>query len=236
MYRTLFTYVVIERTHGISVFTLIRYFHIDYTVRRHAPTARARASPHPDDRRMFARCVRRTAARGAERAVSSAAAPAAHARGGAGASAARNDAPRARERGLRTLAQRGCVAPATARQGDAVACARDATLLRCSPAMYDARRGWKKAHRRVEVILMTPIDGLGDADETVSVRPGRARNHLVPGKLATYVNAEKLEGANARREARKAAEMSEDGDGEASGRGEDADVARERKVRLLSAS
>lgn len=217
---------------------MIGHVHVEYVTRRQsADGARDRASPHPDDRRMFARFARRDAARGAERAVSSAAAlPAARARGGAGASAARIDAPRALERGLRTLAHRGCASPATARQGDAMACARDATLLRCSPAMYDARRGWKKAHRRVEVILTTPIDGLGDADETVSVRPGRARNHLVPGKLATYVNAEKLEAANARRAAREVAEMSEDGEGEASGRGEDADVARERKVRFSSAS
>ena len=91
-----------------------------------------------------------------------------------------------------------------------------AMAMASTPWAHAARRGFKKAHRRVEVILTTPIDGLGRADDVVSVRPGRARNHLVPGRMATYVNAEKLEAANARRAAREMREMSEDEEAEAS--------------------
>jgi len=82
-------------------------------------------------------------------------------------------------------------------------------------SMRVERRWWKKANRRVEVILRAPVSGLGDVDEVARVRPGRARNHLVPGKLATYVNAEKLAAARERLAARERARIEagvEDGD------------------------
>lgn len=100
-------------------------------------------------------------------------------------------------------------------------------------AQMVARRGWKKANRRVEVILKESIPGLGEADEVASVRPGRARNHLVPCGLATYVNEEKLAAAKerlARREAERAMEEegAEGADGDAISAEEE---EKERKVR-----
>ncbi len=100
-------------------------------------------------------------------------------------------------------------------------------------AQMVARRGWKKANRRVEVILKESIPGLGEADEVASVRPGRARNHLVPCGLATYVNEEKLAAAKerlARREAERA--MEEEGAEGAHGDAISAEEEeKERKVR-----
>ena len=100
-------------------------------------------------------------------------------------------------------------------------------------AQMVARRGWKKANRRVEVILKESIPGLGEADEVASVRPGRARNHLVPCGLATYVNEEKLAAAKerlARREAERA--MEEEGAEGADGNAISAEEEeKERKVR-----
>jgi large subunit ribosomal protein L9 len=81
----------------------------------------------------------------------------------------------------------------------------------------------------VEVILKESIEGLGQADEVVRVRPGRARNHLVPERLATYVNAEKLAAAQerlARREEERA-ESEEDEESEAVSA---AEAERARKV------
>lgn len=97
-------------------------------------------------------------------------------------------------------------------------------------AQMVARRGWKKANRRVEVILKESIPGLGEPDEVASVRPGRARNHLVPCGLATYVNEEKLAAAKerlARREAERA--MQEEGAEEDAISAEEEE--KERKVR-----
>ena len=100
-------------------------------------------------------------------------------------------------------------------------------------AQMVARRGWKKANRRVEVILKESIPGLGETDEVASVRPGRARNHLVPSGLATYVNEEKLAAAKerlARREAERA--MEEEGAEGANGDAISAEEEeKERKVR-----
>ena len=102
-------------------------------------------------------------------------------------------------------------------------------------AQMVARRGWKKANRRVEVILKESIPGLGEADEVASVRPGRARNHLVPCGLATYVNEEKLAAAKerlARREAERA--MEEEGADGADGDAISAEEEeKERKVRRV---
>jgi len=102
-------------------------------------------------------------------------------------------------------------------------------------AQMVARRGWKKANRRVEVILKESIPGLGETDEVASVRPGRARNHLVPCGLATYVNEEKLAAAKerlARREAERAMEEegAEGADGDAISAEEE---EKERKVRRV---
>ena len=102
-------------------------------------------------------------------------------------------------------------------------------------AQMVARRGWKKANRRVEVILKESIPGLGETDEVASVRPGRARNHLVPCGLATYVNEEKLAAAKerlARREAERA--MEEEGAEGANGDAISAEEEeKERKVRRV---
>ncbi len=41
----------------------------------------------------------------------------------------------------------------------------------------------------MEVILLKDIDTLGERHEVVSVKPGYARNYLIPGKLALTANA-----------------------------------------------
>ena len=119
------------------------------------------------------------------------------------------------------------VAAATATTSGARADRRDA--LWTHPAQMVARRGWKRANRRVEVILKESIEGLGDADEVVRVRPGRARNHLVPERLATYVNAEKLAAAQERL-ARREAERAESEEGEEAEAVSTAEAERARKV------
>ena len=43
------------------------------------------------------------------------------------------------------------------------------------------------ALKRVSVVLTTAVKGLGAAGDVVSVRPGHARNSLVPDGLATYM-------------------------------------------------
>lgn len=81
----------------------------------------------------------------------------------------------------------------------------------------------------MEVILKESIEGLGNADEVVRVRPGRARNHLVPERLATYVNAEKLAAAQERL-ARREAERAESEEGEEAEAVSAAEAERARKV------
>ncbi|ABO99743.1 Putative mitochondrial ribosomal protein L9A, imported to mitochondria [Ostreococcus lucimarinus CCE9901] len=107
-------------------------------------------------------------------------------------------------------------------------------------SMRVERRWWKKANRRVEVILRAPVSGLGDVDEVAHVRPGRARNHLVPGKLATYVNAEKLAAARERLAARERARIEaggEDGDEAAATAQEEEHKRKERAtvMKMLTA-
>ena len=98
-------------------------------------------------------------------------------------------------------------------------------------AQMIARRGWKKANRRVEVILKTAVPGLGDVDEVARVRPGRARNHLVPGKMATYVNEEKLAAATERLRVRAAKEA--EGEEAETGGLSAAEAEAEAKVRSI---
>lgn len=44
--------------------------------------------------------------------------------------------------------------------------------------------------RRVPVILTQDLDLLGSRGQEVLVKPGRARNHLVPGRMAVYATPE----------------------------------------------
>eukprot|EP00230_Micromonas_polaris_P003381 CAMPEP_0119207920 /NCGR_PEP_ID=MMETSP1327-20130426/267_1 /TAXON_ID=38833 /ORGANISM="Micromonas pusilla, Strain RCC2306" /LENGTH=193 /DNA_ID=CAMNT_0007204339 /DNA_START=33 /DNA_END=611 /DNA_ORIENTATION=+ len=67
------------------------------------------------------------------------------------------------------------------------------------PAMYTQTRGAKKSTRRVEVMLTQDIPNLGRDGEVLEVKPGRARNHLVPLKMARYATADRLDEAAARR-------------------------------------
>jgi len=41
----------------------------------------------------------------------------------------------------------------------------------------------------MEIILLKDIDSLGERHEVVKVKPGYARNYLIPGKLALTANA-----------------------------------------------
>ena len=41
----------------------------------------------------------------------------------------------------------------------------------------------------MEIILLKDIDTLGERHEVVTVKPGYARNYLIPGKLALTANA-----------------------------------------------
>ena len=41
----------------------------------------------------------------------------------------------------------------------------------------------------MEIILLKDIDTLGERHEVVSVKPGYARNYLIPSKLALTANA-----------------------------------------------
>ena len=91
-----------------------------------------------------------------------------------------------------------------------------------------ARRGWKKANRRVDVILTADVPGLGERDEIARVRPGRARNHLVPERLATYVSEEKVARARERLLAREGAREATEGEGEAEAQSAREEAAREK--------
>ena len=51
----------------------------------------------------------------------------------------------------------------------------------------------------MEVILLTKIDNLGDLGEKVKVRPGYARNFLIPSGKARFATAENLAEFEARR-------------------------------------
>ena len=51
----------------------------------------------------------------------------------------------------------------------------------------------------MEVILLTKVDNLGDLGDKVKVRPGYARNFLVPSGKAKYATAENLAEVEARR-------------------------------------
>ena len=51
----------------------------------------------------------------------------------------------------------------------------------------------------MEVILLTKIDNLGDLGEKVKVRPGYARNFLIPSGKAKFATAENLAEFEARR-------------------------------------
>lgn len=43
------------------------------------------------------------------------------------------------------------------------------------------------------------VEGLGRDGQVVTVKPGRARNHLVPGKMAAYASPERLAQAEKKR-------------------------------------
>lgn len=63
-----------------------------------------------------------------------------------------------------------------------------------------------------QVLLLTPINGLGDEGDTVSVRAGYARNFLLPRKLAlpiTQANKKHVEALLKAREARQQKEFEE---------------------------
>ncbi|MGB0370961.1 MAG: 50S ribosomal protein L9 [Opitutales bacterium] len=58
-----------------------------------------------------------------------------------------------------------------------------------------------------EVLLLQPVEGLGAEGEQVTVKPGYARNYLLPRKLAipmTQANRKQMEALQARRDAREA--------------------------------
>lgn len=65
----------------------------------------------------------------------------------------------------------------------------------------------------MEIILLKDIDTLGERHEVVNVRPGFARNYLIPGKMALTANAtnraklEKLRADEAAHEADRIAEF-----------------------------
>lgn len=65
----------------------------------------------------------------------------------------------------------------------------------------------------MEIILLKDIDTLGERHEVVKVKPGYARNYLIPGKLALVANStnraklEKLRSDEAAHEAERIAEF-----------------------------
>jgi large subunit ribosomal protein L9 len=65
----------------------------------------------------------------------------------------------------------------------------------------------------MEIILLKDIDTLGERHEVVNVKPGYARNYLIPGKLALVANAtnkaklEKLRSEEAAHEAERITEF-----------------------------
>lgn len=83
-------------------------------------------------------------------------------------------------------------------------------------------RRYKRANRKVSVVLQERTKHLGKKSEVVSVKPGRARNHLIPQKLAKYATEENVE--KALREKEEVSEEEEE---------EHLDEDEEKKVRLL---
>ena len=83
-------------------------------------------------------------------------------------------------------------------------------------------RRYKRANRKVSVVLREKTKHLGKKSDVVSVKPGRARNHLIPLKLAKYATEENVE--KALREKEEGQEEDED---------EDADEDEEEKVRMF---
>lgn len=65
----------------------------------------------------------------------------------------------------------------------------------------------------MEIILLKDIDTLGERHEVVTVKPGYARNYLIPGKMALTANAtnraklEKLRADEAAHEAERIADF-----------------------------
>ena len=84
-------------------------------------------------------------------------------------------------------------------------------------------RGYKRANRKVSVVLREQTKHLGKKSEVVSVKPGRARNHLVPLKLAKYATEENVAEALREKEERGGSEEEEE---------EVLDEDEEKKVRL----
>ena len=58
-----------------------------------------------------------------------------------------------------------------------------------SKKFKNKRSKTKKLPKRVRVILLTKLDNLGDAGEIKLVKPGYARNYLLPRKLAELATA-----------------------------------------------
>ena len=83
-------------------------------------------------------------------------------------------------------------------------------------------RRYKRANRKVSVVLREKTKHLGKKSDVVSVKPGRARNHLIPLKLAKYATEENVE--KALREKEEGQEEDED---------EDKDEDEEEKVRMF---
>ncbi len=83
-------------------------------------------------------------------------------------------------------------------------------------------RRYKRANRKVSVVLREKTKHLGKKSDVVSVKPGRARNHLIPMKLAKYATEENVE--KALREKEEGQEEDED---------EDEDEDEEEKVRMF---
>jgi len=84
-------------------------------------------------------------------------------------------------------------------------------------------RGYKRANRKVSVVLREQTKHLGKKSEVVSVKPGRARNHLIPLKLAKYATEENVAEALRGKEERDGSEEEEE---------EVLDEDEEKKVRL----
>ena len=83
-------------------------------------------------------------------------------------------------------------------------------------------RRYKRANRKVSVVLQERTKHLGKKSEVVSVKPGRARNHLIPQKLAKYATEENVDADHL--EEREVSEEDEE---------EDLDEDEEKKVRLF---
>mmetsp|Transcript_11169 Transcript_11169/g.44970 ORF Transcript_11169/g.44970 Transcript_11169/m.44970 type:complete len:231 (+) Transcript_11169:65-757(+) len=98
---------------------------------------------------------------------------------------------------------RGAIASCIARgiDADAVAPHPSSRWETAFPSsLWRQDRGAKRANRRVDVVLLQDVEGLGREGAVVNVKPGRARNHLVPHKMASYPNEHRLAEAAAKRE------------------------------------